>query len=196
MRAIPDVFTEDDYPIAWLSAARLRGELRQSGPAYVPSWSPDTARLRAQCIAWLMSSHHIIGGFSAAWVHGVCDWRWPLMLSYPKTGPRGRVKDPQERIYTRLSTDPELCLRYARILVTAPVQTAVELWLRRDGRARPSTDLVLTVTRLAQLERDWHDTLETISAESRLARTCEELSSLLETTIHRVPPVQHLPTRP
>jgi len=145
---LPSVLDVTHLPLAEQCAVRLDGDGFALGDGIIAADEPDGPAQRAASLAGAASALDLVlGGWSAAWVHGATDrLRRPLDL---QLGAHGEART--KRIDVRaVVLDAREVERLGGVRVTTPFRTATDL-ARREARLDPeSLEALRTLIRLSR----------------------------------------------
>lgn len=130
------LFAGDRLTLAELCAARLDGDLVELGEAFLPADAAETAVLRAQSLAPLLTPAVALVLTSAAWVHGaIADppARHALQRAVPW---RPHQRRDRRYLYSDAELEPDDVCLVGGAALTTPTRTAIDLLARGDAGDR------------------------------------------------------------
>jgi hypothetical protein len=152
------LFAGDRLSLAELCAARLDGDVVELGEAFLPADAPESAALRAQSLAPLLTPAVAVTHSGAAWVHGALASP-PARHTLQRAVPWRPHHRWDRRFAYRDALLPEQDVRrIGGVAVASPERTVVDL-LRRDGAGdrEAAQALVLQHPDVLAGARTWSD---------------------------------------
>jgi hypothetical protein len=152
------LYAGDRLTLAELCAARLDGDVVELGEAFLPADAPESAALRAQSLAPLLTPAVALTHASAAWVHGALAWppaRHALQRAVPW---RPHHRWDRRFVYRDALLPEQDVQRVGGVAVASPARTVVDL-LRGDDPVDRRTAEALVALRPDALAgaRSWAD---------------------------------------